>query len=58
MKKEKILNVIRRLGILRFGKYKYKVRSGRDLPPMEVTNTFSKKEIMFNLDKKKKKRKK
>ena len=58
MKKEKVLDTIRKIGILRFGKYKYKVKSGKDLPPMAVTNTFSEKEIMFNLDKKKKRKKK
>jgi len=55
MKKEKFIDKLRKIGILRFGRYKYKVKSGKDLPPMEVTNTLAEKEITFNLDKKKKK---
>jgi len=54
MKKEKLMDKLRKIGMLRFGRYKYKVKSGKDLPGMEVTNTLSKKEITFNLDKKKK----
>jgi len=57
MKKKKFLDIIRKIGILRFGKYKYKVKNAKDLPPMVMTNTFAEKEITFNLDKKRKKRK-
>jgi hypothetical protein len=57
MKKEKIVDALRKLGVLRFGSYKNKVKSGKDLPGMAVTDTFSEKEIMFNLDEKKKKKK-
>ena len=55
-KKRKFLDTIRKIGILHFGKYKYKVKSAKDLPPMEFTNTLAEKEITFNLDKKKKKK--
>lgn len=58
MRKEKILNFLRKSGIFRFGTVKWKVKSSKELPPPAyMSGVFSKKDVAFNLDKKKKKRK-
>ena len=59
MKKEKILNFLRKSGIFRFGVAKWKVRSSKELPPPAyMSGVFSKKDVTFNLDRKKRKEKK
>ena len=53
----KLKDLLAKLGILRFGKIKWKVKRGRDLPYPAIDNSaFRNEDVMFNLGKKKKPR--
>jgi len=48
-----IREILAKLGILRFGKIKWKVKSGKDLPYPAIDNSaFRNEDVMFDLSKK------
>jgi hypothetical protein len=55
----KIIELLRKLGILRFGVKKYKYTSGKDMPAEALMDDIynADKELMFDFDKNKKKKK-
>lgn len=55
----KLRDFLAKIGVLRFGKARWKVKEGRDLPyPAIDHSSFRNDDVMFDLDNKKSKRKK
>jgi len=53
----KIRDILAKIGVLRFGKMKWKVKSGKELPYPAIDNSaFRNEDVMFYLHKKSKKK--
>ena len=53
----KLRDLLAKIGVLRFGKIKWKVKSGKDLPyPAIDKSAFRNEDVMFDLNKKKSRR--
>jgi hypothetical protein len=54
----KFRDILAKIGVLRFGKIKWKVKRGKDLPyPAIDHSAFRDKDVTFDLNRKKSKRK-
>jgi len=55
----KLRDFLAKIGVLRFGKIRWKVKRGKDLPyPAIDQSAFRNEDVMFDLNRKKSKRKK